>query len=132
MNHQHLVAKAEDGEKFWQAEAKHRESAANDNISRAFSLLRQARNGPRIKTALVKDSDGNLITTKVNCPERWKEHFSLLLQHGTTLGHPTILVAANAAAPSDACSAYPVTPKEVRAALKKTEQESPWHLCSNH
>ncbi|GAA6086232.1 craniofacial development protein 2-like [Tachysurus ichikawai] len=65
---------AEDEEKFWQAEAKHLESAANNNnMSRVFSLLHQARNGPRIKTALVKYSDGNLIATEANCLESWKE-----------------------------------------------------------
>ncbi|MCJ8749435.1 hypothetical protein PDJAM_G00176320 [Pangasius djambal] len=53
--------------------------------------------------------------TEANCLERWKEHFSLLLQHNTTPADPTILVAANAAAPSDACSTDPVTPVEVRA-----------------
>ncbi len=87
LNRQRNVAIAEDREKFWQAEAKHLESAANNNnMSRVFSLLRQARNGPRITTALVKDSNGNLIVTEANCLERWKEHFSLLLQHGTLPG----------------------------------------------
>ncbi|GAA6081389.1 uncharacterized protein LOC109521465 [Tachysurus ichikawai] len=114
LNRQRNVAIAEDEEKFWQAEAKHLESAANNNnMSRVFSLLRQARNGPRIKTALVKDSDGNLIATEANCLERWKEHFSLLLQHGTSPADPTISLAANAAAPSVICSTSPVTPEEV-------------------
>ncbi|GAA6077119.1 gamma-aminobutyric acid receptor subunit alpha-2-like [Tachysurus ichikawai] len=88
-------------------------------MSRVFSLLRQAHNGPRIKTALVKDSDGNLIATEANCLERWKEHFSLLLQHGTFPADPTISLAANAAAPSVVCSTSPVTSEEVRAALGK-------------
>uniref|UniRef100_A0A8C2BVL8 Reverse transcriptase domain-containing protein n=1 Tax=Cyprinus carpio TaxID=7962 RepID=A0A8C2BVL8_CYPCA len=82
LNRQRNVAITEDREKFWQAEVKHLESAVNNNnMSRVFSLLRQAHNGPRIKTALVKDSDGNLIATEANCLECWKEHFSLLLQH---------------------------------------------------
>ncbi|CAM4466358.1 unnamed protein product [Leuciscus chuanchicus] len=120
LNRQCNVAIAEDREKFWQAEAKHLESAANNNnMSRVFSLLRQARNGPRIKTALVKDSDGNLIATEANCLELWKEHFSLLLQHGTSPADPAISSATNAAAPSAVCSTDPVTPEEVRAALEK-------------
>ncbi|GAA6087876.1 uncharacterized protein LOC109521465 [Tachysurus ichikawai] len=120
LNRQCNVAIAEDRERFWQAEAKHLESAANNNnMSRVFSLLRQARNGPRIKTALVKDSDGNLIATEASCLECWKEHFSLLLQHGTSPADPTILLATNTAAPSVACSTSPVTPEEVRAALGK-------------
>ncbi|KAG7526860.1 hypothetical protein JOB18_046006 [Solea senegalensis] len=114
LNRQRNVAIAEDREKFWQAEAKDLEStASNNNMSRVFSLLHKTCNGLRRKTALVKDSDGNLITTEANCLERWKEHFSLLLQQDTTLAHPTILAVANVAAPSNACNTDPVTPKEV-------------------
>ncbi|KAL1268493.1 hypothetical protein QQF64_033856 [Cirrhinus molitorella] len=125
------MAIAEDREKFWQAEAKHLESTANNNnMSRVFSLLRQARNGQRIKTALVKDSDGNIIMTEANCLKCWKEHFSLLFQYNTTPADPTILVAANAAAPSDACSTDPVTPVEVRAALKKLNNRKAPSICA--
>ncbi|GAA6068877.1 uncharacterized protein LOC124628743 [Tachysurus ichikawai] len=131
LNRQRNVAIAEDREKFWQAEAKHLESAANNNnMSRVFSLLHQARNGPRIKTALAKDSDGNLIATEANCLERWKEHFSLLLQHGTSPADPTISLAANAAAPSVACSTSPVTPEEVRAALGKLNNRKSLGICA--
>ncbi|GAA6094295.1 uncharacterized protein LOC124628743 [Tachysurus ichikawai] len=131
LNRQRNVAIAEDREKFWQAEAKHLESAANNNnMSRVFSLLRQARNGPRIKTALVKDSDGNLTATEANCLERWKEHFSLFLQHGTSPADPTISLAANAAAPSVACSTSPVTPEEVRAALGKLNNRKSPGICA--
>lgn len=103
-------------------------------MSRVFSLLHQARNGPRIKTDLVKDSDGNVITTEANCLERWKEHFGLLLRHNTTSADPTVLAAANVTTdstilatanvmtPSNACKTAPVTTIEVRAA---------WHLCNN-
>ncbi|KAM7393515.1 hypothetical protein PAMP_020379 [Pampus punctatissimus] len=62
-----------------------------------------ALSNPRIKTALVKDSDGNVITTEANCLEHWKEHFSLHLRHNTTPADPTIL-AANATVPNGACS----------------------------
>ncbi|KAL1276258.1 hypothetical protein QQF64_035881 [Cirrhinus molitorella] len=131
LNRQRNMAIAEDREKFWQAEAKYLESASsNNNMSRVFSLLRQARNGPRIKTALVKDSDGNIIMTKANCLKRWKEHFSLLLQYNTTPADPTTLVAANAAAPSDACSTDPVTPMEVRAALKRLNNRKAPGICA--
>ncbi|GAA6104692.1 SLAIN motif-containing protein 1-like [Tachysurus ichikawai] len=99
-------------------------------MSRVFSLLRQARNGPRIKTALVKDSDGNLIATEANCLERWKEHFSLLLQHGTSPANRTISLAANAAAPSVVCSTSPVTPEEVRAALGKLNNRKAPGICA--
>ncbi|MCJ8734524.1 hypothetical protein PDJAM_G00236670 [Pangasius djambal] len=99
-------------------------------MSRVFSLLRQARNGPCIKTALVKDSDGNIIMTEANCLERWKEHFSLLLQHNTTPADPTTLVAANTVAPSDACSTDPVTPVEVRATLKKLNNRKAPGICA--
>ncbi|KAG7483410.1 hypothetical protein JOB18_047994 [Solea senegalensis] len=68
LNRKHSVAIAEDRETFWQAEAKDLESAAsNNNMSCVFSLLRKTRNGPRIKTAMVKDYDGNLMTTEANC-----------------------------------------------------------------
>ncbi len=131
LNRQRNVAIAEDREKFWQAEAKHLESAANNNnMSRVFSLLRQARNGPRITTALVKDSNGNLIVTEANCLERWKEHFSLLLQHGTSPADPAISLAANAVALSTACSIDPVTPEEVRAALKKLNNRKAPGICA--
>lgn len=36
-----------------------------NNMSHDFSLLRQACNGPHMKTAQVKDCDGNVITTEV-------------------------------------------------------------------
>ncbi|GAA6097855.1 gamma-aminobutyric acid receptor subunit alpha-2-like [Tachysurus ichikawai] len=99
-------------------------------MSRVFSLLHQACNGPRIKTALVKDSDGNLIATEANCFERWKEHFSLLLQHGTSPADPTISLAANATAPSVVCSTGPVTPEEVRAALGKLNNRKAPGICA--
>uniref|UniRef100_A0A3B3BPI5 Uncharacterized protein n=1 Tax=Oryzias melastigma TaxID=30732 RepID=A0A3B3BPI5_ORYME len=80
-------------EQFWQTEAEHLDSAANsNNMSCVYSLLRQSRNGPRIKSALVKDSDGNLITTETNYLQRWKEHFSPLLQHKNILA-PSIIPA---------------------------------------
>ncbi|GAA6112101.1 uncharacterized protein LOC119132722 [Tachysurus ichikawai] len=99
-------------------------------MNRVFSLLRQARNGPRIKTALVKDSDGNLIATEANFLERWKEHFSLLLQHGTSPADPTISLAANATAISVVCSTSPVTPEEVRAALGKLNNRKASGICA--
>lgn len=68
-------------------------------------------------TTLVKDSDGNLITTVANCLKHLREHFSLLPQHSTTLADPTIQSAANTAAPSVACSTYPVIPDDVRATV---------------
>ncbi|KAK7940027.1 hypothetical protein WMY93_003353 [Mugilogobius chulae] len=122
LNHLRNVAIAEDREKFWETEAEHLESAANNNnMSRVFSLLRQARNSPRIKTALVKDSDGHLLTTEATCLERWKEHFSLLLQQGSTSADPTTLAGANVAPASNICNTDPVTP----------EEEGPRHLCHN-
>lgn len=131
LNRLRNVAIAEDREKFWQAEAQQLESAANNNnMSRVFSLLRQARSGPHIKTALVKDSDGNLITTEANCLSRWKEHFSLLLQHRTIPADPTLLEAANTAPPSSACCTDPVTPEEVRAALKKLNIKKAPGICA--
>lgn len=99
-------------------------------MSRVFNLLLQARNGPRIKTALVKDSDGNLRTTEASCRELWKEHFSLLLQHDTTPADPTILAAANTAVPSDACSTDLVTPEKVRAALTKLNNRKAPGICA--
>ncbi|KAL1246814.1 hypothetical protein QQF64_034817 [Cirrhinus molitorella] len=103
LNRQRNMAIAEDREKFWQAEAKHLESAANNNnMSRVFSLLRQARNGPRIKTA----------------------------RYNTTPADPTILMAANAVAPSDACSTDRVTPVEVKAALKKLNNRKAPGICA--
>lgn len=96
-------------------------------MSRVFSLLRRACKGPRIKTTQVKDSNGNLITTEANCLERWKEHFSLLLQNNNTPADPTILTAATT---NKACCTDSITPGEVRAALRKLNNRKAPGICS--
>uniref|UniRef100_A0A8C5EA88 Replication protein A C-terminal domain-containing protein n=1 Tax=Gouania willdenowi TaxID=441366 RepID=A0A8C5EA88_GOUWI len=65
--------------RFWQEEAEHQESAVNNNMSHVLSMLRQARNCPRIKTAMVKD----LITIEADCLTCWKEKaLTFLLSEG--------------------------------------------------
>lgn len=94
--------------------------AKNNNMSRVFGLLHQACNGPRIKTAQVKDS---FLTTEANCLQCWKEHFSLLLLHSSSPGYCSHMLFL----PSEA-AAVPTT----GTCNQRSSTEEPWqpYLCS--
>lgn len=116
----HNVAIAEDKESYWLEVAEHLESAAEDNNLRGiYLMLHQARNGPYTKSALAKDTNGNLITTETSCLDRWKEHFSFLLHHPPVPADPNLLATAKAAVPSNTCRTDLVTSEEILATLGK-------------
>lgn len=61
----HNAAIAEDKGRYWSEVAEHLGSAAKDNNLRGvYLVLRQACNGPYTYSALVKDTNGNLIKRK--------------------------------------------------------------------
>lgn len=125
------AAIAADRERYWGEEAERLESAAQGNYLRqVFNMLRQARAGPRIKTVLVKDANGSLITTETDCLERWKEHFSHLLHHPPVPTDPRLVTAANSATPNPNCKTDPVTTNEVRVAIKTLKNRKAPGICA--
>ncbi|CAH1271086.1 ZNF195 [Branchiostoma lanceolatum] len=122
----------QDREKYWTDQATKLEAAAERNDQRQiYRLLRQAKAGPRQRSFLIKDSTGNIISTEADCIHRWKEHFSQLLNHPPVPEDPTLAEEANATDGSNPdCLTAPVTPDEVKAALKKLKNGKAPGICN--
>ncbi|CAH1233298.1 Hypp676 [Branchiostoma lanceolatum] len=102
-----------------------------DKEFQAANNLRQAKAGPRQRSFLIKDSSGNIISTEADCIHRWKEHFSQLLNHPPVPEDPTLAEEANATDGSNPdCLTAPVTPDEVKAALKKLKNGKAPGICN--
>ncbi|KAJ8287175.1 hypothetical protein GJAV_G00048520 [Gymnothorax javanicus] len=118
-------------ERFWKEEAERLESAAHSNNLRlVYNTLHQAHAGPRIRTTLVKDAQGNPISSEADCLDRWREHCSLLLHHPPTPTDPNLVTSANLATPNSDCRTDPVTAHEVRSALKKLINKKAPGFCA--
>ena len=121
-----------DREKFWDEQATLLETAALHNDQKqVFNLLRRAKAGPRQKSFLVKDGAGEVLTTEHDCINRWKEHFSQLLNHPPIPEDPILTHTANTASIINPdCDTTPVSLAEVKAALKKLKNSKAPGICT--
>ena len=55
-----------------------------------YAILRKAKAAPNQASHLIKDRNGNILTTKDDCVERWREHFSSLLNHPPVPENPDL------------------------------------------
>ncbi|KAI8510935.1 hypothetical protein Bbelb_118510 [Branchiostoma belcheri] len=96
---------------------------ATTNISEGRPLKKR-------RSSLIKDTAGNILSSEEDCITRWREHFSQLLNHPPVPEDPDLKDAADAADDSNTDSPTPpVTPDEVRTALRKLENGKAPGIC---
>ncbi|KAI8486243.1 hypothetical protein Bbelb_359590 [Branchiostoma belcheri] len=99
-------------------------------VSHQGSILRRAKAGPQRRSSLIKDTAGNILSSEEDCITRWREHFSQLLNHPPVPEDPDLKDAADAADDSNTDSPTPpVTPDEVRTALRKLKNGKAPGIC---
>ena len=121
-----------DQDNYWSKQAEELESAShNNNMRQMYSILRKAKAAPNQQSHLIKDSNGHLLSTKEDCLERWREHFSSLLNHPPVPDDPYLdsELNKNAAGANENCLLTPVTQDEVSSALKKMKSWKAPGIC---
>ena len=49
--------------------------AQHNTLGEVFQMLRQAKTFPRSKNYLIKNLNGDVLTTEAECLDHWAEHF---------------------------------------------------------
>ena len=126
------VALQRDQNKYWNEKAETLENAANNNDhATMFREFRTLTTSATVKNNIniVKDKEGNIISNNCDCPNRWKEHYSELLNKDPVPRNPETSTAA-ANAPTDlSISEDAVTLDEVRNAVKSLKNDSAAGIC---
>ncbi|KAI8494385.1 hypothetical protein Bbelb_276110 [Branchiostoma belcheri] len=131
LNRERNSAIHRDRETFWADQATSLEEAAQrDDQHQVYSILRRAKAGPQRRSSLIKDTAGNILSSEEDCITRWREHFSQLLNHPPVPEDPDLKDAADAADGSNTDSPTPpVTPDEIRTALRKLKNGKAPGIC---
>ena len=131
LNERRNAAIRQDKETYWENQATLLEEASQRNdLRQTYALLKKSKADPDHRTTLIKDSQGNVLSTETECIARWKEHFSELLNHPPVPDNPDLIADANNnTAPNPQCETSPVTANEVRNALKKLKNFKAPGVC---
>ena len=118
-----------DKERYWAEKADTLELAAKRHDHAAvFKTLKELRDEPQKKVTQMKDSQGCILTNKTDCLNRWKEHFSELLNRQPLTIEPALEQAADHT-PNSSHSVDRVTSAEVSAQLKKMDNRRAPGIC---
>ena len=132
LNGERNISIRRDQDAFWARQASDLEDASrHSNTRQMYAILRKAKATPTHTCHLVKDCNGNLLTTKEDCVDRWRQHFEVLLNHPSVPENPDIAADLNnnVAAPNPHCPTTPVTRAEVEAQLKKLKSWKAPGVC---
>ena len=126
------VALQQDQNKYWNEKADSLENAAiNNDHATMFREFRTLATSTAVKNNInmVKDKAGNIISNNCDCLNRWKEHYSELLNKDPVPHNPETSTAA-ANAPTDlSISEGAVTLDEVRNAVKSLKNDRAAGIC---
>ena len=124
------VALQRDQNEYWNEKTETLENAANNNDHAImFREFRTLATSTTLKNNIVKDKEGNIISNYCDCINRWKEHYSELLNKGPVPHNPETSTAA-ANAPTDlSISEDEVTLDEVRNAVKSLKNYRAVGIC---
>ena len=127
------VALQRDQNKYWNDKAETLENAANNNDHAImFREFRTLATSATVKNNIniVKDKEGNVISNNCDCLNRWKEHYSELLNKDP-VPHNSETSTAAANAPTDlSISEDEVTLDEVRNAVKSLKNDRAAGICN--
>ena len=93
------------------------DAAQHNNLGEVFWILWQAKTGPRSINYLIKNLNGDVLTTEAECLDCWEKNFQLLLNHPTPQGNDDLPNKPASNDYTDTCI-QPVTKAELAAALK--------------
>ena len=126
------VALQRDQNKYWNEKAETLENAANKNDhATMFREFRTLTTSTTVKNNIniVTDKEGNIISNNCDCLNRWKEHYSELLNKDPVPRNPDTSTAA-ANAPTDlSISEDAVTLDKVRNAVKSLKNDRAAGIC---
>jgi hypothetical protein len=120
----------DDRERYWseKADALQTASARNDTAA-VYRLLRDLRDEPMTKISQIKNRHGEVLTTKEECLNQWKQHFGDLLNCTTRQTDSTLLHAANNPIPSPMCNTERISTSEVKLQLKRFHNKRAPGIC---
>ena len=128
LNHRRNRSLKADRERYWSDMADVLETAAARNDSATvYRTLRDLRDEPKTKTTQVKTTQGEILTTKED--NRWKEHFSALLNCPLEQPDPMLEYAENHPESSPPSSVDPITVPEVKLHIKKLHNRRAPGIC---
>ena len=127
------VALQRDQNKYWNDKAETLENAANNNDHAImFREFRTLATSTTVKNNIniVKDKEGNVISNNCDCLNRWKEHYSELLNKDPVPHNSETSTAAANATTDLSISEDEVTLDEVRNAVKLLKNDRAAGICN--
>ena len=107
------------------------EAAQHNDHGHVLRMSWQAKTGPGYKSYLIKDINGNVLSTEAKCLCHWAGYFQQLLNQSPPQADEDLLIISSVETSNSSNSlTSPVTAAEVRTALRSLKIGHPLGVCS--